>query len=551
MGLLALGPRERCPSAPDVTRSGQGRRQSKGQRRRSMAFCKLVLGQLEDRGARRRTGELANHTSAVIVVASRVPRARVAARFGSLRPSPGEIFERPRRGIPLMRERDGPGHDLAFGALVTALITAYRPRRGDRPDQRHQPARTPDDAERIDGRGIVVGCGGPTRRLELLSPADGLFQPPASRVRDRVRHSSAAAQIPSVRCKVRPSHTVDAPAGGFTLVGAQPQPARRAGRQPMRARTPSGGMSQQRPHPARRLPVVGIARRLPSLGLDSGDRVARLGDGRVENLAEQHAQRPQVRPRPGLAVVAQLGRRVAWSPSQRLRSDVGRETLDRSAWRPWRLRHPASRRHAARRTLCAASRRRGEYPRRGARREPAPPLRLPPALCDEPLALGRSGGARVDRGAVDPLRREKARSRIDESGSPPPRDASEKRRFPRQGKLRGSGASARATLKRDDLAHLSACLALQTTDVAPSPIRSSSLQGGKPPSPANWTDMGDSRPRAGSASASSIVRQLRCSLMAAADAARHAARVSLGRRGAESVKFLTSGSGGGRVWGDG
>jgi hypothetical protein len=110
---------------------------------------------------------------------------------------------------------------------------------------------------------------------------------------------------------------------GALFVRAQPEPSRRPLGDPPRARSAARRRGEERAHPSRGLAVdpAFAAKR----GRRGDRRVAGGGDARIQDLGEQHAERPQVRGGARLAMVAELGRGVAGRPAEGRRAEAGRE----------------------------------------------------------------------------------------------------------------------------------------------------------------------------------------------------------------------------------
>ncbi len=425
--LGTLDAHEGDPGAARLSGAGERGGELHRERRRGEPSRHLVLGERECLGVRDRAGELADEARRALGPLRGPPRDRPRLALAE------HVLERPRRGLPHARQLDDARHERA----LAAVLDAERPRRRARPYERHQPPRAPHGAERFDDvRALDLGA-----RERLRRGGRGL-DPRAGSLADRGRDDGAAEveHVGALR-EVRPAHPVDARLRRLALVCAQREATRGPSREPRRARPAPRRGGEERQDPARRLAgrdeirlaggarLAGRSRRAGCGARRVGpalDRRARVGgafDGRVEDLGEEHAEGPEVRRRPRLGALAKLGRCVPRRPAERLGAGLrGQAQVDER-------RAPI---------VGGVARRggRGAEDVRGLHVAVMEP-RLVKLLERPRHAMGDDGGemlavrarrpgeARCDGDALDPLRDEEVRPRVEERRTPAPSHAGE------------------------------------------------------------------------------------------------------------------------------
>ncbi len=249
--------------------------------------------------------------------------------------------------------------------------------------------------------------------------------------------------------EIRATHAIDPGSSNLVVVAAKMEPRGGAIGEPRHARPPPRRRREERLDPARRF-AGGPA--VP--GRDGGAGIRGARHGRVEDLREQQPERPEVGRGTRLTTLTKLRRRIsrrATKRARRTRRDFARQPeIDER--RPAILRGIARRRgRRMRRSRSADHVRRldvavmearlvelFESARDGVSHHGGEHLALVTLSRIRAGAGGEAGQTILDAHAVDPLRHEKARTRVEQGRAPSPRHSSEEERLP-QDRRRGAG----------------------------------------------------------------------------------------------------------------
>ena len=296
-----LGPldaHERHPGAARLPRPRQRSPELDGKRRRREPAGHVVLGERQRLGARHRARELADEARRAF---GPVGDAPLGARAPSPRPSTSSsVHEAGSR-----RRARSTARATRARSPVSSTPSGQAAALGPTSETSHRERRTAPRGSMATGPSRHRGAR--SRRRERARRGGRFLDPGARRLADLGRdRRGRALDVPHALREVGPPDAVDARLPRLAIVGAELEATRRSPGDPGGARSSARSGREERLDPSRRLPRQ---REVPGSGFASW--VRRRQGGGVEDLGEEHAERPHVRGRSGFSTLAQLGGRVA------------------------------------------------------------------------------------------------------------------------------------------------------------------------------------------------------------------------------------------------